>query len=73
MEKVIGVNDLRKLGLLGVEYPGSDFCDALLDLYDAFVMYLIVHDTFGKDRIILKDDNYTFDSSVCFSLENWLV
>ncbi len=73
MERVIGVNDLRKVGLLGVEYPESDLCDALLDLYDAFVMYLIVNDTFNKDRIILKDGNYTLDSSSCFSLGNWLV
>jgi hypothetical protein len=73
MERVIGVNDLRKLGLLGVEYPKLDFCDTLLDLYDAFVMYLIVNDTFNKYRIVLKDGNYTLDSSNCFSLGNWLV
>ncbi|MFO0794671.1 MAG: hypothetical protein U0586_11490 [Candidatus Brocadiaceae bacterium] len=73
MERVIGVNDLRKLGLLGVEYPKSDLFEALLDLYDAFVMYLIVNDTFNNDRVILKDGNYTLDSSSCFNIGNWLV
>ena len=38
MEKVIGVKDLRNAELLGAEYTE-------LDLYDAFMMYLIVNNT----------------------------
>jgi len=55
MEKVIDVKDLRNAGLLGAEYTE-------LDLYDAFMMYLIVNNTSNNDRIILRNGNYTLDT-----------
>ncbi len=66
MEKVIGVKDLRNAGLLGTEYTE-------LDLYDAFMMYLIVNNTSNNDRIILRNGNYTLDTKSCFCKDGWLV
>ena len=66
MEKVIGVKDLRNAGLLGAEYTD-------LDLYDAFMMYLIVNNTSNNDRIILRNGNYTLDTKSCFCKDGWLV
>ena len=66
MEKVIGVKDLRNAGLLGVEYTE-------LDLYDGFMMYLIVNNTSNNDRIILRNGNYTLDTKSCFRMDDWLV
>jgi len=66
MEKVIGVKDLRNAGLLGAEYTE-------LDLYDAFMMYLIVNNTSKNDRIILRNGNYTLDTKSCFCKTDWLV
>ena len=66
MEKVIGVKDLRNAGLLGAEYTE-------LDLYDAFMMYLIVNNTSNNDRIILRNGNYTLDTKSCFCKDDWLV
>jgi len=65
MEKVIGVKDLRNAGLLGAEYTE-------LDLYDAFMMYLIVNDK-SDDRIILLHGNFVLDSKSCFQMDTWLV
>ena len=59
MEKVIGIRDLRNAGLLGAEYTE-------LDLYDAFMMYLIVNNTSNNDRIVLRNGNYTLDTKSCF-------
>ncbi|HHT9114597.1 MAG: hypothetical protein HZA47_04285 [Planctomycetes bacterium] len=66
MEKVIGVKDLQNAGLLGAEYTE-------LDLYDAFMMYLIVNDKSDNDRIILRNGNYTLDNKSCFCMDDWLV
>jgi len=66
MEKVIGVKDLRNAGLLGAEYTE-------LDLYDGFMMYLIVNNTPNNDRIILRNGNYTLDTKSCFRMDDWLV
>ena len=66
MEKVIGIRDLRNAGLLGAEYTE-------LDLYDAFMMYLIVNNTSDNDRIILRNGNYTLDTKSCFRMDDWLV
>ncbi len=66
MEKVIGVKDLRNARLLGTEYTA-------LDLYDAFMMYLIVNNTSNNDRIILRNGNYTLDTKSCFCKDAWLV
>ncbi len=65
MEKVIGVRDLRNAGLLGAEYTE-------LDLYDAFMMYLIVKDE-SDNRIILLHGNFVLDSKNCFQMDAWLV
>ena len=65
MEKVIGVRDLRNAGLLGTEYTE-------LDLYDAFLMYLIVNDELD-DRITLLHGNFILDNKSCFQMDNWLV
>ena len=65
MEKVIGVKDLQHAGLLGAEYTE-------LDLYDAFMMYLIVNDK-SDDRIILLHGNFVLDSKSCFQMDTWLV
>ena len=66
MEKVIGVKDLRNAGLLGAEYTE-------LDLYDAFMMYLMVNNTSKNDRIILRNGTYTLDTKSCFRMDDWLV
>ena len=66
MEKVIGVNDLRGLGLLQTDYTE-------LDLYDAFMMYLILNDLSDSDRVILQDNGYVLDSIDCFKMDNWMV
>ena len=66
MEKVIGVKDLRNAGLLGAEYTE-------LDLYDGFMMSLIVNNTPNNDRIILRNGNYTLDTKSCFRMDDWLV
>ena len=66
MEKVIGVKDLRNAGLLGAEYTE-------LNLYDAFMMCLILNDTSKNDRIILRNGNYTLDNKSCFCMDDWLV
>ena len=66
MEKVIGVKDLRNAGLLGAEYTE-------LDLYDGFMMYLIVNNTSDNDRIILRNGNYALDTKSCFRMDDWLV
>ena len=66
MEKVISVKDLQNSGLLGAEYKE-------LDLYDAFMMYLIVNSTPGNGNIVLRDGNYLLDKKRCFRLNNWLV
>ena len=65
MEKVIGVKGLQHAGLLGAEYTE-------LDLYDAFMMYLIVNDK-SDDRIILLHGNFVLDSKSCFQMDTWLV
>ena len=65
MEKVIGVRDIRNAGLLGAEYTE-------LDLYDAFLMYLIVNDE-SDNRIILLYGNFILDSKTCFQIDTWLV
>lgn len=64
MEKVISAKDLRDLGLLGVEYTE-------LDLYDAFMMYLILNSKTTETRVVLKDGNHVFDKSRCFGMDNW--
>ena len=66
MEKVIGVKGLQHAGLLGAEYTE-------LDLYDAFMMYLIVNNTSNNDRIVLRNGNYTLDTKSCFFKDDWLV
>ncbi|MBI2471642.1 MAG: hypothetical protein HYV59_10440 [Planctomycetes bacterium] len=65
MEKVIGVRDLRNAGLLGAEYTE-------LDLYDAFLMYLIVNDELDN-RITFLHGNFILDNKSCFQMDNWLV
>ena len=65
-KKVIGVKDLRNAGLLGAEYTE-------LNLYDAFMMCLILNDTSKNDRIILRNGNYTLDNKSCFCMDDWLV
>lgn len=65
MEKAIGVKDLQHAGLLGAEYTE-------LDLYDAFMMYLIVNDE-SDNRVILLYGNFILDSKTCFQMDTWLV
>lgn len=66
MEKVIGVRELRNAGLLGAVYTE-------LDLYDAFMMYLIVNDTDGNEPIVLRNGDYMLDKKSCFRIDDWLV
>ncbi|MDN3511226.1 MAG: hypothetical protein QY310_03205 [Candidatus Jettenia sp. CY-1] len=66
MERAIGVKDLQDLGLLGVEYTK-------LDLYDAFMMYLILNCETIKDHVVLRNGKYIFDSNSCFGMDNWMV
>ena len=66
MEKVIGVRDLRNAGLLGAEYTA-------LDLYDAFMMYLIVNSRPASGNIVLRHGDYTLDKKSCFRMDDWLV
>ncbi|MDE1890434.1 MAG: hypothetical protein KGI30_09335 [Planctomycetota bacterium] len=66
MERVIGVNDIQNLGLLGAEY--TEF-----DLYDAFMMYLILNDTSDKGHVVLQDGDYMLNSASCFGLSSWTV
>ncbi|GEM_PF-4889966 len=66
MKKVIGVKDLQDSGLLAAEYTE-------LDLYDAFMMYLILNDTADKGRVVLQEGDYMLDSISCFGLGGWMV
>ena len=66
MERVIGVKDLQDSGLLGAEYTE-------LDLYDAFMMYLILNDTSDKGHVVLQDGDYMLNSAICFGLRNGIV
>ena len=66
MEKVIGVKDLRNAGLLGAEYTE-------LDLYDAFMMYLIVNSKPANGNIVLRNGDYLLDKKSCFRMDDWLV
>lgn len=65
MEEVICTKDLQGLGFLGCEYTK-------LDLYDAFMMYLISKGKPAHERIVLKDGDYILDSERCFEIKNWI-
>lgn len=65
MEKIICIKDLQDLGFLGCEY-------AKLDLYDAFMMYLISKGKPANERIVLKDGDSILDSERCFEIKNWM-
>ena len=54
MERSIGIKHLRSAGLLGAEYTE-------LDLYDAFLMYWLLHNKSDKERIILRNGNHTLN------------
>ncbi|MBU6392784.1 MAG: hypothetical protein KGJ87_01395 [Planctomycetota bacterium] len=66
MKRVIGVKDLQDSGLLDTKYTE-------LDLYDAFMMYLILNDTSDKGRVVLQEGDYMLDSISCFGLSSWVV
>lgn len=66
MERVISVKDLQNAGLLGVKYTE-------LDLYDAFMMYLILNGKPDNDHIVLSDNGYILDSINCFRMDDWMV
>jgi hypothetical protein len=66
MEKVIGIKDLQQAGLLNAVYTE-------LDLYDAFMMYLIVNSTHANGDIILRNGEYLLDKKSCFRMDDWLV
>jgi hypothetical protein len=66
MKRVIGINDLQDFGLLGAEYTE-------LDLYDAFMLYLILNDTADKGHVVLQDGDYMLNSMSCFGLSSWMV
>ncbi len=56
MKTVIGVKELRDVGLLGVEYTE-------LDLYDAFMMYIILKCTTVHEHIVLQNGDSVIDTS----------
>ena len=66
MEQIISVKHLRSAGLLGAEYTE-------LDLYDAFLMYWILHNGADKDPVVLYDGNRTLDIRGYFKLFGDLV
>lgn len=64
MKTVIGVKELRDAGLLGVEYT-------VLDLYDAFMMYVILKSTSVHDHFVLQNEDSVIDTRGCFEMNNW--
>ena len=66
MERIIGIKDLQDSGLLGAEYTE-------LDLYDAFMLYLILNDTSDKGHVVLQDGDYMLNSMSCFGVSSWMV
>ena len=66
MEKVISIKDLQNAGLLGIVYTE-------LDLYDAFMMYLIVNSKPANGNIVLRNGDYILDKKSCFRMDDWLV
>jgi hypothetical protein len=66
MKKVIGVGELQGLGLLGAEFTD-------LDLYDAFMMYLILNNESAREGIVLQYGDYKLNSKHLLRIDSWMI
>ena len=66
MKKVIGVGELQGLGLLGAEFTD-------LDLYDAFMIYLILNNELAREGVTLQYGDYKLDSKHCLRIDSWMI
>jgi hypothetical protein len=66
MKKVIGIGELQGLGLLGAEFTD-------LDLYDAFMMYLILNNESAREGIVLQYGDYKLNSKRLLRIDSWMI
>ena len=66
MKKVIGVGELQGLGLLGAEFTD-------LDLYDAFMIYLILNNESARERVMLQYGDYKLNSKRLLRIDSWMI
>ena len=66
MKKVIGVGELQGLELLVAEFGD-------LDLYDAFMIYLILNNESAREGVMLQYGDFKLDSKHCLRIDSWMI